>query len=87
MRGEEAGYPGEVGNLRRGRLGEVIRATLRRGGGGGRERGSRDRALLKWQSEDQSWLRNRAAKRPKRKKFEASFSPEIYNDQRVAVII
>ena len=27
------------------------------------ERGSLDRALIKWQREDQSWLRNRATKR------------------------
>ena len=34
-----------------------------------RQRGSRDRALIKWQSEDQFWLRNWAAKQPKRKKM------------------
>ena len=33
------------------------------GGGGSRERGSRDRTFIKWQCEDQSWLRNRAARR------------------------
>ena len=33
----------------------------------GRERGSRDRALITWPSEDQFWLRNGAAKRPKPK--------------------
>ena len=35
----------------------VIRAPLPKGGGGGMERGSRDRTLLNWQSEDQSWLK------------------------------
>ena len=39
------------------------------GGGGGRERGTRDRALVQWQSEDQSGLRNRAAKWPERTKL------------------
>ena len=28
-----------------------------RGGGGVTERGSRDRAFINWQSEDQAWLR------------------------------
>ena len=30
-------------------------------------RGSCDNALMNWQSEDQAWLRNRAAKRPERR--------------------
>ena len=44
------------------------------GGGGGFERlgegEARDRALIQWQSEDQSWLRNWAAKQPERIKGE-----------------
>ena len=35
--------------------------------GGVRERGSRDRALRKWQSEDPPWLSDLAATRPERK--------------------
>ena len=46
-------------------------------GGGVKERGSRDRALIKWQSEDQSWLGNGAAKRPERKKKQTK-SPKIF---------
>ena len=67
-----------------------------RGGGGGafeppyprgraegvRDRGPRDTAVTKWQSEDQSWLRNQAAKRPKRKIF-----PHEICGQRVVAII
>ena len=39
-------------------LGNVRKA--RGGRGGVRERGSRDRVFIKWQSEDRSWLRNQA---------------------------
>ena len=35
----------------------------------GRSGGSRDRALIKWLSEDQSWLRNEAEKRLERNFF------------------
>ena len=35
-----------------------VGGPLIREGGDIRERGSRDKALKKWQSEDQSWLRN-----------------------------
>ena len=38
-------------------------------GGGVRERGSPDVARIKWQSEDQSRLRNRAAKGPERRRI------------------
>ena len=44
------------------------RSTMFAPKGGVWERGYRDRALTKWQSEDQSGLRNRAAKRPDQKK-------------------
>ena len=41
-------------------------------GGGLREQGSRDKALIKWQPEDQPWLRNLL---PRRNKFEKRQSP------------
>ena len=56
---------GEVGQ--RFARGAVVRAPFPFFWGG---RGCpHDRALIKWQSEDQSWLRNHAAKRPEQKTF------------------